>query len=323
MTAVLLLLNGVGLLSFWLSVAWACNVTIHPENPAVMFGGPVDLNCTTSCTNYTGLNWEVSLEAKIQEGNGWISLAMKNVEEWKAQPLCWVKYEDSLLLSTRAVLYVYEFSTPTIQLASEIQQGHSENIVCNIPRLKVRDSTSPHRNISLSRGPDVLSSNNNKSSLEYSFVADLQKDDRTEIICEASVQVGSEVLRKQTRRVLNVVASPFNVSISANRERYKTNENIKVTCNATGKPFPEFSWHLPSTEGVEFSDNNRTIEISSAQSSHNGTYLCLANNIYGKKSARVDIVFEESTHSWIAAVVVVTLLAVLITAGVVLYRCQK
>ncbi|KAH0628773.1 hypothetical protein JD844_010285 [Phrynosoma platyrhinos] len=216
-----------------------------------------------------------------------------------------------------------EFSTPDIYMASEIKNGHSDRIICNISSLRVRDQISPNINISLSRGTTLLNSSYGQSSLEYSLVANLNRDDGAEIICVAQVQVGSEVLNKSATRTLKVVASPYNVSVSTNHMTYQANTNIVVTCEAEGKPFPEFLWDLPPKASVEFSNNNRTLTIQSAQSFHNGTYRCLAHNMYGNKSAQIDILYQGKSRSWIVALVVVSLLALVFIFGILWFHFRK
>uniref|UniRef100_A0A670KKF6 Intercellular adhesion molecule N-terminal domain-containing protein n=1 Tax=Podarcis muralis TaxID=64176 RepID=A0A670KKF6_PODMU len=95
--------------SFFLTVHFldTCNVTIHPEAPAVEFGGSVNLNCTTTCANYTQLDWEVSVGGGMQKGDGWISLNITNVSEWELQPICIVQRKGFDSLDTNVVIYVY------------------------------------------------------------------------------------------------------------------------------------------------------------------------------------------------------------------------
>ncbi|XP_053227594.1 sialic acid-binding Ig-like lectin 5 isoform X1 [Podarcis raffonei] len=287
-------LNFAVLLIFWLHVVHfldTCNVTIHPEAPAVEFGGSVNLNCTTTCANYTRLEWEVSVEGGIQKGDGWISLNITNVSEWELQPICIVQRAGFDSLDTNVVIYVYQFSTPVLNLTSKIVANHWEKIVCSIPSLKVRGSSSPSNvSIFLRKGSNVLKWERS-ISVEYSFLAKPQEDG-DEILCEANLQVGSEVLQKSANRTLKIVASPYNVNISTNFTVYKTGAALVVKCHAEGKPFPEFSWDLPSQTGVEYSDNNKTITIPSAQKYHNGTYRCLVHNVYGDGLTEVDILYE-------------------------------
>uniref|UniRef100_A0A8D2JHV7 Intercellular adhesion molecule N-terminal domain-containing protein n=1 Tax=Varanus komodoensis TaxID=61221 RepID=A0A8D2JHV7_VARKO len=94
-----------------------CKVTIHPQELAVEFGGPVILNCTSSCANHDKMDWEVSLQGLKEEGKGWISLNVASVTEWNFQPLCLVKNAGPETLK-KARVYVYRF----------LEQGLSANI---------------------------------------------------------------------------------------------------------------------------------------------------------------------------------------------------
>ncbi|XP_063150380.1 vascular cell adhesion protein 1-like isoform X2 [Candoia aspera] len=259
-----------------------------------MFGASLNLTCTVLCGNYTELRWEVALPSVTKKGDSRIDLYIANVTEWTLPLTCLVNYGDSNQTYTRKLIYVYQFSTPAIYPVSEVVNDHLEKIVCNISSLKVSDSIPPNINISLSRGGNILNSSNGKPSVEYNFVANLERDDGAEILCKANLLVGSQELRKNASRILKVVASPYNVSISATHVTYKVDAKIVVTCNAKGKPHPEFSWDLPSKADVEFSNSNKTVTIHSAKEIHNGTYCCLAHNVYGKNSAQIDIVFEEA-----------------------------
>ncbi|XP_044299648.1 intercellular adhesion molecule 1-like isoform X2 [Varanus komodoensis] len=202
MTAVLLLT--VAALSSWAPVVHPCKVTIHPQELAVEFGGPVILNCTSSCANHDKMDWEVSLQGLKEEGKGWISLNVASVTEWNFQPLCLVKNAGPETLK-KARVYVYRFSTPAIHVPSEIVDGRHERILCNISSLKVRDNISSNINITLSRGGDILNSSYSSQLVEYNFVPSLQQDDGAEILCVANVQVGSEVLEKSTNTTLGIV----------------------------------------------------------------------------------------------------------------------
>ncbi|XP_026549415.1 contactin-5-like, partial [Notechis scutatus] len=215
------------------------------------------------------------------------------------------------------------FSTPVIYPVSEVLSGHLEKIVCNISSLKVKGSLPTHSNISLSRDGNILNSSHGKPSVEYYFVPNVEQDDGAEILCEAILLLGSQVLRKNVNQTLKVVASPYNVSILATHGIYKVDAKIMVTCNAKGKPNPEYSWELPSKVNVEFSNSNKTVTIKSAKEFHNGTYRCLIHNVYGKNSAQIDIVFEGKSRNWVIAPVITMLVLGLIIIGGVFYFCRK
>uniref|UniRef100_A0A8C0EFE6 Intercellular adhesion molecule N-terminal domain-containing protein n=1 Tax=Bubo bubo TaxID=30461 RepID=A0A8C0EFE6_BUBBB len=74
---------------FFLTTSWAgpahpgpCWVSISPEEPTVEFGTSVLFNCTTSCRNYSRLDWEVSVTKMGVRGPGWVSLDIPNVTNW-------------------------------------------------------------------------------------------------------------------------------------------------------------------------------------------------------------------------------------------------
>ncbi|XP_039184255.1 contactin-5-like isoform X2 [Crotalus tigris] len=233
----------------------------------------------------------------------------------------------TVLLHITTVLLVFwvptKFSTPVIYPVSEVLNDHLEKIVCNVSSLKVRGSIPSHSNISLSRDGHTLNSSHGKPSVEYNFVPNLEQDDGAEILCEANLLLGAQVLRKNANQTLKVVASPYNVSISATHVTYKVDSKIVVTCNAKGKPHPEYSWDLPSKVNVEFSNNNKIVTVHSAKEFHNGTYRCLIHNVYGKNSAQVDIVFEGKSRNWVIAPVITMLVLGSIIIGGVFYFCRK
>ncbi|XP_007441619.1 intercellular adhesion molecule 3-like [Python bivittatus] len=321
MTTVLLLIMPV--LLFWVPTMHPCEVTINPKVNNVMFGASLNLTCMVSCSSYNKLRWEVALPSVTKKGDGWIDLYVANVTEWTLPLLCLVNYGVSNQTYARTEIFVYQFSTPAIYPVSEVVSDHLDKIVCNISSLKVSGSVPSNINISLSRGGSILNSSNGEPSVEYNFMANLEQDDGAEILCEANLLVGSQELRKNATRILKVVAKPYNVNISATHVTYKVDANIVVTCDAKGKPHPEFSWDLPPKADVEFSNGNKTVTIRSAKEFHNGTYRCLAHNVYGKNSAQIDIVFEGKSRIWVIVPVMTVLVLGLIIIVGVWYFCRK
>ncbi|XP_066474493.1 vascular cell adhesion protein 1-like [Tiliqua scincoides] len=310
------------LLSFWLPLAFldSCDLSIYPNESVVEFGGPINLNCTSSC--HTKLDWEVSDKQNIQKGTGWVSLSIANVTEWDLEPSCFVRDNDDPILK-KALIYVYQFATPDIFLPSHLVAGHQGKIICNISDLMVKGSIPTNISLTLSFGRTVQKSSNGTQSMEYSFVPQPHQN-RQAISCVASLQVGSEVLEKRMNSTLKVEAIPYNISISGSHAMYMVGTNITLTCHAEGNPSPAFVWNLPNNSSVTYSENMNTITISSAQTSHKGIYQCKAQNKYGGRFAQVDILVEaEKSRSWVTAVVVVSVLAVVFGGGIIWYRCRQ
>uniref|UniRef100_A0ACB8ELK9 Uncharacterized protein n=1 Tax=Sphaerodactylus townsendi TaxID=933632 RepID=A0ACB8ELK9_9SAUR len=120
-----------------------------------------------------------------------------------------------------------------------------------------------------------------------------------------------------------MLSRPFNINLTSSVTSYKAGSSITVRCHADGKPFPEFTWVLPSVDNVEFSDYNRTVTIHSAQSPNNGTYQCRAQNTYGKTSAHIDILYEGKSRNWVTTVVVVVVLVLVASVFGICYLCRK
>lgn len=187
----------------------------------------------------------------------------------------------------------------------------------------VKGSIPTNVHLTLSFGRTVQKSSNGTKSLEYSFVPQSHQNGQA-IACVATLQVGSQILDKRTNSTLKIEARPYNVSISGSRAMYLVGANITVTCHAEGNPSPGFVWNLPNNSSVTYLDNMKTLIISSAQTSHKGTYQCVAQNKYGDSFAQVDIIVEaEKSRSWVTAVVVVSLLAVVCGGGIIWYRCRS
>ncbi|KAM9212162.1 hemicentin-1 [Dugong dugon] len=81
----------------------------------------------------------------------------------------------------------------------------------------------------------------------------------------------------------------------------KEKQNITLTCEVTGSPVPEISWHkdgklLQEDESYHVMSGGRFLQITNAQVLHTGRYTCLASNTAGDKSKSFSlIVFVSPT----------------------------
>nr|XP_048286978.1 hemicentin-1 isoform X1 [Myodes glareolus] len=71
--------------------------------------------------------------------------------------------------------------------------------------------------------------------------------------------------------------------------KIKEKQSVTLTCEATGNPVPQITWHkdgqlLLEDENHHFMSDGRFLQITSAQVSHTGRYTCLASNPAGDKS---------------------------------------
>ncbi|XP_013377196.1 PREDICTED: hemicentin-1 isoform X3 [Chinchilla lanigera] len=71
--------------------------------------------------------------------------------------------------------------------------------------------------------------------------------------------------------------------------KVKEKQSVTLTCEVTGNPVPEITWHkdgqlLQEDTAHHFMSGGRFLQITSAQVSHTGRYTCLASNTAGDRS---------------------------------------
>ncbi|XP_057363933.1 hemicentin-1 isoform X3 [Manis pentadactyla] len=71
--------------------------------------------------------------------------------------------------------------------------------------------------------------------------------------------------------------------------KVKEKQNVTLTCEVTGNPLPEITWHkdgqlLQEDDTHHIMSGGRFLKIINAQVSHTGRYTCLASNVAGDKS---------------------------------------
>ncbi|CAM4607450.1 vascular cell adhesion protein 1-like isoform X2 [Lepidochelys kempii] len=292
-----------------------CGLSIVPKEPAVAFRGHVVLNCSSTCSTLAHLGWETSVPKVTNEGPGWASLHISSLAVWDLEPQCYV---TSTNIIEKARLHVYRFSHPEIHLGAEMVAGRQEQITCNVSSL-VSGSSPSDINVTLSSGGSTLSESRGSPAVGYSFVAQPTQHGQ-EIVCQAWLRVGPQVLNDSTRATLQVWALPHSVKISVEQLEFGVGANFTVRCSAEGNPLPELLWDLPSNASVELSDRRRTVTVHSAQRAHSGTYQCLAQNRYGASSGHVNISIVEQRHGIMIVVAVLGVISVLGGAGLWLVR---
>ncbi|XP_026516410.1 intercellular adhesion molecule 5-like isoform X2 [Terrapene carolina triunguis] len=237
----------------------------------------------------------------MDRGDGWVSLNISNLMDWNLEPLC---YSINPQIIEKARLHVYRFSPPEIHLGAEMVAGHQEQITCNVSSL-VSGSSPSDINVTLSSGDNsTLNESRGSPAVRYSFVVRPTQHGQ-EIVCQAWLRVGLQVLSNSARATLKVWAPPHSVKVSVERLEFGVGANFTVRCSAEGNPPPELHWELPSNTSVELSDRGRRVTVRSAQRAHNGTYRCLAQNKYGASSGQVDVLVEVPPRSRIVIVAVV------------------
>uniref|UniRef100_A0A8D2B9D0 Hemicentin-1 n=1 Tax=Sciurus vulgaris TaxID=55149 RepID=A0A8D2B9D0_SCIVU len=90
--------------------------------------------------------------------------------------------------------------------------------------------------------------------------------------------------------VLQVLEPPHIVGENTLEDvKVKEKQSVTLTCEVTGNPVPEITWHkdgqlLQEDEAHHIMSRGRFLQITNAQVSHTGRYTCLASNTAGDKS---------------------------------------
>ncbi|XP_053145172.1 intercellular adhesion molecule 1-like isoform X2 [Hemicordylus capensis] len=322
MTAVLLLNLAVLLnLCYPVGAQEGALVRIQPERAAVAYGGSIVFNCSASCKDLTKIGLETK-ETTESKGNGttWAAFQLVNVSEWDSTPKCYARCNETTTLQS-ATLTVYR-SPEQIVLdpLPEMEVGKEYNLTCRVTNV------APRRNLTVTflKGEMKLHQEAFKEHsapeagdvvATHSITAQLS-DYGKEFSCQAALDLRPE------GQLFEKASSNQSLKTVGYME-YRAGEKIEVECHGEGSPLPEFEWEVPSSLKVVFSDSNKTLTIESAEKSHNGTYRCLAHNMYGSQSAQADIIFKDRSRSWVAPVVVVMLLAAVGIGAIVWYRFRK
>uniref|UniRef100_A0A3P8Z019 Ig-like domain-containing protein n=1 Tax=Esox lucius TaxID=8010 RepID=A0A3P8Z019_ESOLU len=208
--------------------------------------------------------------------------------------------------------------TPTIEVKQEAVEGAEVELTCLSPRSKppatlrwIRD----RREI-----PGVVSQQDNGKTVSVSNTIRLpveRKDNGAAISCEAShPALGGQKRIRHYR--LDVHFAPT-VRIIPPPGILREGDSLSLTCSVTGNPLPRnVLWsRINDTipERAEFS--GPTLQMSRLSQTHNGTYLCQAQNNYGRAADHYTLLVYDpgavvETHSAMPYAVIGGILALLV-----------
>ncbi|KAM8972478.1 intercellular adhesion molecule 5 [Pelodytes ibericus] len=131
--------------------------------------------------------------------------------------------------------------------------------------------------------------------------------------CQASNRLGT--VEKTVTLIVEYQPSSPTVSVIP-RAANAAGGSVNFTCESDCLPSCEYTWVIPSNEGVTI--HNNVVSIPKATSSHTGTYSCQARNRHGMGKGSTDITVKDNTLCWVI-IVVVSLIVLLCIGGLVLY----
>uniref|UniRef100_A0A8C7LSY1 Cell adhesion molecule 4 n=1 Tax=Oncorhynchus mykiss TaxID=8022 RepID=A0A8C7LSY1_ONCMY len=208
--------------------------------------------------------------------------------------------------------------TPTVEVRQEAVEGGEVELTCLSPRSKppatlrwIRD----RREI-----PGVVSQQENGKTVSVSSTIRLpveRKDNGAAVSCEASHPALGGQKRVRHYR-LDVYFAPT-VRIIPPPGILREGDSLSLTCSITGNPLPrDVQWtRINDTLPERAEISGTTLQVSRLSQSHNGTYLCQAQNNYGRAADHYTLLVYDpgaviETHSAVPYAVIGGVLALLV-----------
>ncbi|XP_045070356.1 cell adhesion molecule 4 isoform X2 [Coregonus clupeaformis] len=193
--------------------------------------------------------------------------------------------------------------TPTVEVKQEAVEGGEVELTCLSPRSKppatlrwIRD----RREI-----PGVVSQQENGKTVSVSSTIRLpveRKDNGAAVSCEASHPALGGQKRVRHYR-LDIHFAPT-VRIIPPPGILREGDSLSLTCSITGNPLPrDVQWsRINDTLPERAEISGPTLQVSRLSQSHNGTYLCQAQNNYGRAADHYTLLVYDpgaviETHS--------------------------
>ncbi|XP_044064671.1 cell adhesion molecule 4 isoform X2 [Siniperca chuatsi] len=173
--------------------------------------------------------------------------------------------------------------TPTVEVKQEAVEGGEVELTCVSPRSKPAATLRWIRNGR--EIPGVVSQQDNGKTFSVSSTIRIpveRKDNGAALSCEAFHPALSGQKRIRHYR-LDVYFAPT-VRIVPPSGILREGDSLSLTCSFTGNPLPRnIQWSKINDTLPERAElSGPTLQISRLSQSHNGTYLCQAQNNYGR-----------------------------------------
>ncbi|KAM9723353.1 cell adhesion molecule 4 isoform 2-T2 [Menidia menidia] len=173
--------------------------------------------------------------------------------------------------------------TPTVEVKQDVAEGSEAELTCVSPRSK------PAATLRWTRNgreiPGVVSQQDNGKTFSVSSTIRIpveRKDNGAALMCEALHPALSGQRRIRHYR-LDVYFAPT-VRIVPPTGILREGDSLSLTCSVTGNPLPrDIGWSKVNDTLPERAEiSGPTLQISRLSQAHNGTYLCQAQNDFGR-----------------------------------------
>lgn len=208
--------------------------------------------------------------------------------------------------------------TPSVEVKTEAVEGGEVELICVSPRSKPPASLRWIRD--RRELPGVVSQQDNGKTVSVSNTIRIpveRKDNGAALSCEAShPALGGQ---KKTRHYrLDVHFAPV-VRIVPPAGIMREGDSLVLTCSVTGNPLPRnIQWsRINETLPERAEISGPTFQINRLSQSHNGTYLCQAQNNYGRAADHYTLLVYDpgaivEAHSAVPYAVIGGILALLV-----------
>ncbi|XP_035800431.1 cell adhesion molecule 4 isoform X4 [Amphiprion ocellaris] len=208
--------------------------------------------------------------------------------------------------------------TPTVEVKQEAVEGGEVELTCVSPRSKPAATLRWMRNGR--EIPGVVSQQDNSKTFSVSSTIRIpveRKDNGAALSCEAFHPALNGQKRIRHYR-LDVYFAPT-VRIVPPSGILREGDSLTLTCSVTGNPLPRnIQWSKINDTLPERAEiSGPTLQISRLSQSHNGTYLCQAQNNFGRAADHYTLLVYDpgavvETHSAVPYAVIGGVLALLV-----------
>lgn len=227
-------------------------------------------------------------------------------------------YTDSTHHQVATLSVLVPPETPTVEVKQEAVEGGEVELTCVSPRSKPAATLRWVRNGR--EVPGVVSQQDNGKTFSVSSTIRIpveRKDNGAALSCEAfHPALGGQKRIRHYR--LDVYFAPT-VRIVPPTGILREGDSLSLTCSVTGNPLPRnIQWSKINDTLPERAEiSGPTLQISRLSQSYNGTYLCQAQNNYGRAADHYTLLVYDpgavvETHSAVPYAVIGGVLALLV-----------
>lgn len=311
--------------------AQGCEVVFSPKNVFVEFGGSVTVNCnTSSCNNMVGIGWESPFGGTgLKEGVSSLDLKIDVVNDWNAEPKCYVVFSDDTQKIEKLPFTVYKLPK-TVSMPKPTNPmkatGEKYSLQCDVVGVAPANKVV----LSLYKGNESILkmklNDSSRSPVDKSVQTPVQvvaEDNGKQVWCEAKLdflpaEQGPPPTRSESH-VLTVLYPPIFTDPKNESLEIPIGTKRSFNCTATGNPPPDYSWNFTKHMQEEIQKQTEIGPNLTLDFRVSGELSCTASNIVGERTRYFHLKKLQGNQTTLAVIlgVCLTLGAVIFIAGLV------